>query len=329
MIVTQDLHISKRLKALLPPLTKEERTQLEANIVADGRVTDTILYWHDGKENKVADGMHRFEIARRLGIPYKTEPIEIGDTYEDVELWILNRQLGRRNLLSPQAIRKVRGELYNKLKRKDGGHGDQRSGGQIVPPKPAAETVADVAGVDPKTIKRDGARVEALKKCSPAVQKGVNSEAFKASDADIQTLSKLNEVNQDNIANDLRKGKARTVKEAMEKRKIKQPGGKKPAKKKPTPAKKGNYGKCPACAGVKWTEDKDGHVVCAKCRHPHGEPAGDADEDRLTTQRLKTVKTAEALMRAFDDLHTMKAKSEHDEVIKSCKKLIKTAKGWK
>ena len=226
-MVTQDLHISKRLKKLLPSLTKEERTQLEANIVADGRVTDTVLYWFDGNENKVADGMHRFEIARRLGIPYKTEPIEIGDTYEDVELWILNRQLGRRNLISPQAQRKLRGELYNRLKRKAG---DGRSPeGHFVPmveggPLPPAETVAEAAGVDPKTVKRDGAYVEALKKCSSSIQKGENSGAFKLSPADVQTLAKLNEVNQDNIANDLRKGQAKTVKEAMEKRKIKTPG---------------------------------------------------------------------------------------------------------
>ncbi len=95
------------------------------------------------------------------------------------------------------------------------------------------------------------------------------------------------------------------------------------------PPAKPDYGKCPVCAGVKWTEDDDGHVVCAKCHHPHGEPAGDVDKDRISTQRQKTVKTLEAAMRAFDDLQTMLAKPGHDGAIKSCKKLIETAKGWK
>jgi hypothetical protein len=88
-----------------------------------------------------------------------------------------------------------------------------------------------------------------------------------------------------------------------------------------------DLGKCPSCAGTKWTEDDSG-VVCAKCHHPHGEPAGDVDDDRLKTQRQKTVKTVEALMRAFDDLQTMKAHPRHDEAINNCKLLLKLAKGW-
>lgn len=89
-----------------------------------------------------------------------------------------------------------------------------------------------------------------------------------------------------------------------------------------------DYGKCPVCAGTKWKEDNDG-VSCVKCHQPYGEPAGDADEDRVTTQRQKTVKTVEAAMRAFDDMHTMRAFSEHDGMIETCKQWIKIAKGWK
>ena len=89
-----------------------------------------------------------------------------------------------------------------------------------------------------------------------------------------------------------------------------------------------DLGKCPNCAGAKWDEDDDGWY-CAKCRHPYGEPAGDVDDDRLKTQRQKTVKTAEALMRAFDDLQCMKARPEHDKAIETCKGLLETARGWK
>jgi hypothetical protein len=91
-----------------------------------------------------------------------------------------------------------------------------------------------------------------------------------------------------------------------------------------------DLGKCPNCMGTKWSEDEDG-VSCAKCHHPHGEPAGDVDEERVRIQRLKTVKTAEALMRAFDDLQDMRAKSQaaHEAVIDECKRLMKTAREWK
>jgi len=53
------------------------------------------------------------------------------------------------------------------------------------------------------------------------------------------------------------------------------------------------------------------------------------DEQWIKDQRSKTIKTAEALLRAFDDLHTMLPKSNHAEVAATCKGLIKTARGWK
>ena len=90
----------------------------------------------------------------------------------------------------------------------------------------------------------------------------------------------------------------------------------------------GDLGKCPNCAGEKWDQDDFGWV-CSKCHHPHGEPAGDVDADRLATQRSKTIKTAEALMRAFDDLHHMCPHDRHENTIVTCKVLIEAAREWK
>ncbi len=89
-----------------------------------------------------------------------------------------------------------------------------------------------------------------------------------------------------------------------------------------------DYGKCPNCLGSKWTETDDG-VICAKCKHPHGEATGGADEDRVATMRQKSRKTAEALMRCFDDLQHMKSNSDYTEAVAGCKRLLAIAKGWK
>lgn len=86
--------------------------------------------------------------------------------------------------------------------------------------------------------------------------------------------------------------------------------------------------KCPACTGTKWKATDTG-VVCAKCNHPHGEPAGDVDGDRVSDARSKTIKTCEALMRAFDDLNLMLPKPGHGAAINNCKALLITAREWK
>lgn len=88
-------------------------------------------------------------------------------------------------------------------------------------------------------------------------------------------------------------------------------------------------GACPNCRGTKWTEDEDGWA-CSRCHHPWGvETGGDVDEQRIKDQRSKTVKTGEALMRAFDDLQGMIPNSKHKATIDSCKALIQTAKDWR
>ncbi len=121
-----ELHISNRLQKLLPSLTPGEKNQLKANIKEDGRVTESILYWHDGKRNVVVDGMHRWGLVKGTDIPYRAEPMKFPG-YDECEMWILNHQLGRRNLLDPVTIRTIRGELYNRMKQAHGG--DRKTAG--------------------------------------------------------------------------------------------------------------------------------------------------------------------------------------------------------
>ena len=89
-----------------------------------------------------------------------------------------------------------------------------------------------------------------------------------------------------------------------------------------------DYGVCPNCKGKTWVDDEFG-ICCAKCKHPYGEAVGDVDDDRIATQRSKTVKTGEALLRAFDDLHGMLPRKEHGSAETQCKALIRMAKEWK
>lgn len=50
--------------------------------------------------------------------------------------------------------------------------------------------------------------------------------------------------------------------------------------------------------------------------------------DEFAIQRSKTVKTIEALMRAFDDLNSLRASMVHKAAIAGCKNLLERARNW-
>lgn len=207
-----DLHIVERLRKLLPQLTTDEKKQLRENIKADGEVQHDILWWFDGTRKAVIDGMHRWEIVRGTDIPYKTKEMHFAN-YEEAEIWILNHQLGRRNLIKPSDFRKVVAELYNRLKSQRGGdhkspeskcHFDTLIG-------TPAEIVGESAGISPRTVTLISARANA----ESTLSKGAKAIADKATDAEVKALSQLEVGDQEQVARLIRTGKVKTAKEAL------------------------------------------------------------------------------------------------------------------
>ncbi len=90
------IQIHPEFRALIGPPTKEERQQLQANLVAEG-CRDPLVTWN----GILLDGHNRFEICERLGIPYKTVQIDLPNA-EAAKLWIEENQIGRRNLTTDQ-----------------------------------------------------------------------------------------------------------------------------------------------------------------------------------------------------------------------------------
>ena len=88
------IRIDPEFKALIPPLSAYELSQLEANIVSDG-CRDPLVVW--GIAEVLVDGHNRYEICTRLGIEFKTVELDFYDS-DDAKLWIIKNQLGRRNL---------------------------------------------------------------------------------------------------------------------------------------------------------------------------------------------------------------------------------------
>jgi hypothetical protein len=84
--------IDSEFRALIPPLSADERKQLECNLIADG-CRDPLVVWND----ILLDGHHRYEICTAHKIPFRTVEQPCADR-DAAKEWIIRNQFGRRNL---------------------------------------------------------------------------------------------------------------------------------------------------------------------------------------------------------------------------------------
>lgn len=83
----------------------DEKKQLEENILRDG-IQDPLKVWN----GILIDGHNRYEIAQAHGLEFKTVEMQF-DSRDDVKIWIIKNQLGRRNINDY-----TRGELITQFK---------------------------------------------------------------------------------------------------------------------------------------------------------------------------------------------------------------------
>ena len=96
----KELKIDPELRDLLPPLADDEYKQLEKNIVDHGFDKNfPIMEWH----GFIVDGHNRYSICRKHNIDYTIGTLAY-ETKEEVMRWMLDIQLGRRNLTPIQRI---------------------------------------------------------------------------------------------------------------------------------------------------------------------------------------------------------------------------------
>lgn len=86
------LKIDDEFRTLIPPLTYEEFSALEDNILKNGCM-DAITIWND----TIIDGHNRYEICTKHDIPFRTVEKDF-DSRDDAIVWMIDRQFARRNL---------------------------------------------------------------------------------------------------------------------------------------------------------------------------------------------------------------------------------------
>jgi len=150
------LTVDEEFKALIPPLSVEERQMLEESLITNG-CEMPILVW----DGCIVDGHNRYAICHEHGIPFAQEEKRF-QSRSEVKLWMLRNQLGRRNLNSFQ-----RSEMALKLKdtvaelsekRMRAGVKAEADPGEIFPQGPEKGRTLDklgkLAGVSGRTLKK-------------------------------------------------------------------------------------------------------------------------------------------------------------------------------
>ena len=147
-----DLTVDPEFRDLIPPLNEEELKLLEESLVADG-CESPLIVWN----GVIIDGHNRYAICRKHDIPFSIQEKNF-DTREEVMLWMLRNQLGRRNLNNYQ-----RSELALKFEPLFAHASEKRmlAGKLVDPPQNSAEgsgetrkQIAKMAGVSHDTIKK-------------------------------------------------------------------------------------------------------------------------------------------------------------------------------
>lgn len=192
--------IDREFRELIPPLSSEEYETLEKSIVDEG-CRDALILWGD----VLIDGHNRYEICKRHGIEFSTVQKEFASR-NDVIIWMIKNQLGRRNL---PIYEQTRLNLYLKPILSEKAKENQRLSdgrGQKGLPNSAnlnridaVSEIAKAAGVSRETVQR----VEKLEKVAPPEIK----ERLRRGEISIN--SAFNQIKKQEKAEEIEKAKAK------------------------------------------------------------------------------------------------------------------------
>lgn len=149
------LNIDPEFKNLLAPLTKDEYSELEKDILENG-CEDTIKVWN----GIIVDGHNRYSICLKHGLIFDTQEKEF-DSRDQVKNWMIRHQLARRNQ-TPEQISYFRGKLYEQEKKSEGGRSDRSFGVEKSATPKTAVRIATEYGVTEKTIRNDADFAKAI-----------------------------------------------------------------------------------------------------------------------------------------------------------------------
>jgi hypothetical protein len=190
------IHIEDEFRDLIPPLKEDEFSQLAQNIADEG-CREPLVVWkvpHDAKDELAGkyvliDGHNRHKICTTYNVDFKIHLVQFKTRFE-ARNWMINNQLGRRNLSKEQQAF-LRGSRYNSEK-SQGQRTDLSSDGK--PKESTAKRIAKEYNVDEKTIRRDAKFAEGMDiigKSNPELKQEILKGKVKVNKSHVQKLGEV------------------------------------------------------------------------------------------------------------------------------------------
>jgi DNA modification methylase len=173
--------IDSEFEKLIRPLTGEEYTQLEKNIVRDG-IREPLSIWKKDEKEIILDGHHRFRISKHHNIPFQTREIFV-ENRQEAKSWIIKNQIGKRNLTAFHRV-ELAMILEPELK-KIAKENQKRGGGD----KKSKNWKKEMADIEPFSVLKE------LSKISGVSHTTVQNIKYIKKHADKQTQQKLRQGN--------------------------------------------------------------------------------------------------------------------------------------
>lgn len=151
--MTKTLYIDPELQAWIDPLSPAELAGLEASLLEEG-CRDPLVVWSDGC---LLDGHNRYALCMKHGLPFTTVEKTGLTTKDDVKIWMVENQSGRRNLSIFARVAyalKIKPLLEARAKaRMVAGKADPRLNSDEGPVR-TDESIAKAAGVGRDTVRK-------------------------------------------------------------------------------------------------------------------------------------------------------------------------------
>jgi hypothetical protein len=190
-----EIKVKSELQNFITPLSEDSREQLEENIKLNGCLDPLTLWDKKNGDLVLVDGHNRYQICSKHDIPFRVRIIKFGSE-EEAKDWMINHQLGRRNL-NPDQLSYFRGLKYERMKKKRGGYDKVLSSGQSG--DKTSEVLAREFNVSDRTILRDAEfakGIEIIAKGNPKMKNDILLGRIKVKKSDVQTLAQVKDMRQ-------------------------------------------------------------------------------------------------------------------------------------